>query len=48
MMSKGRTVIGLHKSVNKSTKYNKFVPEKTAPDITKLYEICKDGWRRKA
>jgi hypothetical protein len=40
-----KSVLTLHKEVNKS-KYNKFVPEKTPPDITKLYEIRKDGWRR--
>jgi hypothetical protein len=39
-------VLTLHKEVNRS-KYNKFVPEKTPPDITKLYDIRKDGWRKK-
>jgi hypothetical protein len=34
------------KAINAS-RYNKFVPEKTAPDITKVYEIRRDGWRRK-
>jgi len=45
-MSKGKTVIGLHKKVN-SSKYNKFSPEKAIPDITKQYVIRRDGWRRK-
>lgn len=34
------------KAIN-SSKYNKFTPEKSAPDMSKFYTIRRDGWRRK-
>lgn len=42
-----KSIDTLHKYVNRG-KYNKGQPKKSPPAITDLYEIRKDGWRRKS
>lgn len=45
-MKNPKRILTLHKEINNG-KYNKFIPTKSLLDITELYIIRRDGWRRR-